>query len=151
MYTITVRQAVMADLPELAVLFDAYRQFQGQAGDLPAARGFLQQRFDHGESVIFVCHDGVEAQGFAQLYPIYSSVSMTRVFVLNDLYVHAHGRRKGVGARLLSALEDYAWSQGAARISLNVARDNLSAQQLYRKQGWQQDEKYFMVHRFPKG
>lgn len=150
MDVITVRQAVMADLPELATLFDAYRQFQGQASDVPAARRFLQQRFDHGESVVFVCHDGDQPLGFAQLYPIYSSVSMSRVFVLNDLFVQAHGRRKGVAARLLSAVEAYAWSLGAARISLNVARDNLSAQELYRSQGWQQDGQYFMFHRFPQ-
>lgn len=149
MDTMTVRQAVMADLEMLAALFDAYRQFQGQASDVPAARAFLQQRLDHGESVLFVCHEGTEPLGFAQLYPIFSSVSLSRVFVLNDLFVHAHGRRKGVAASLLSALEAYAWSLGAARISLNVARDNLSAQELYRKQGWQQDEQYFMVHRFP--
>ncbi len=150
MNTMTARQAVMADLPELAALFDAYRQFQGQTSDVPAARRFLQQCLDHGESVIFVCHEGADALGFAQLYPIYSSVSMTRVFVLNDLFVHAPHRRKGVAARLLSALEAYAWSLGAARISLNVAQGNLSAQQLYLAQSWKQDDQYFMFHRFPQ-
>ncbi|WP_395352713.1 GNAT family N-acetyltransferase [Variovorax sp. UC122_21] len=89
------------------------------------------------------------AVGFAQLYPIFSSVSLTRVFILNDLFVAAAGRRKGVGSRLLAAVESYAWSLGAARISLNVARDNVSAQQLYGRQGWEQDGKYFMYHRFP--
>jgi GNAT superfamily N-acetyltransferase len=149
MATISVRQAVMADLDALAALFDQYRQFQGQPGDLPAARAFLRERLDHGESVLFLCHDGTVPVGFAQLYPIFSSVSLTRVFILNDLFVAAAGRRKGVASRLLAAVESYAWSLGAARISLNVARGNLSAQQLYEQQGWKQDDKYFMYHRFP--
>ena len=149
MPTTSARQAVMADLDALAALFDQYRQFQGQPGDLLAARAFLRERLDHGESVLFLCHDGAVSVGFAQLYPIFSSVSLTRVFILNDLFVAAAGRRKGVASRLLAAVESYAWSLGAARISLNVARDNVSAQQLYERQGWEQDGKYFMYHRFP--
>ncbi len=54
MSSITVRQAALSDLDEVAVLFDQYRQFQGRPGDLPAARDFLRARFDHGESVVFM-------------------------------------------------------------------------------------------------
>ncbi|MEO8024243.1 GNAT family N-acetyltransferase [Polaromonas sp.] len=150
MNTISVRQAMLADLDALTLLFDEYRQFQRQRSDLTAARLFLQERFDHGESVIFVCHDGASPVGFAQLYPIYSSVTLSQVFVQNDLFVHESGRRKGVASRLLSALESYAWSLGSVRITLNVARDNASAQELYEKQGWKQDKQFFMYHRFPQ-
>jgi hypothetical protein len=38
MNSTSVRQAVLADLKELATLFDQYRQFQGQASDVAAAR-----------------------------------------------------------------------------------------------------------------
>lgn len=145
----TVRQAVVADLDELAPLFDQYRQFQGQATDPAAAREFLRQRLDHGEAVLFLCHAGAQALGFAQLYPSYSSVSLRRVFILNDLFVHEAGRRQGVAAALLAALEAYAWAMGASRVSLNVARDNLPAQQAYDALGWQRDAQFFMYHRFP--
>jgi GNAT superfamily N-acetyltransferase len=150
MNEIVVRQAVMADLDELASLFDRYRQFQGKAGDLAAARAFLRDRFDHGESVLFMAHHGATPVGFAQLYPSFSSVSLTRVFVLNDLFVHEPGRRKGVASKLLSALESYAWSLGAARVTLNVARDNTAAQELYEAKGWRQDDQFFMYHRLPQ-
>ena len=147
---ISTRQAVLSDLEELAPLFDQYRQFQGQAGDLAAARSFLRERFDHGESVLFIALEGARPVGLAQLYPSFSSVSLSRVFILNDLFVHESGRRKGVAAMLLAALEAYAWSLGSARVSLNVARGNVSAQQLYEAQGWKQDDQFFMYHRFPK-
>jgi|SRR6185503_339176 len=148
---ITVRQAVLSELDQLAALFDQYRQFQGQRGDVTAARSFLRERFDHGESVAFIAYDGATPVGFAQLYPSFSSVSLSRVFVLNDLFVRDSGRRKGVASKLLSAVEAHAWSLGAARITLNVARDNGSAQQLYEARGWKADDQFFMYHRFPGG
>ena len=46
MSDISIRQAVLTDLDALAPLFDRYRQFQGRASDLAAARTFLRARFD---------------------------------------------------------------------------------------------------------
>ena len=149
MSNIDVRQAVLHELDELVVLFDRYREFQGQAGDLPAARGFLQARFDHGDSVIFIARETQVSIGFAQLYPSYSSVSLARVFVLNDLFVQESARRKGVASRLLAAVEAYAWSLGAARVTLNVAKNNKHGQALYEAKGWRQDEQFHMYHRYP--
>jgi len=150
MSSIAVHQAVFSDLEELAILFNQYREFQGKASDLPAAREFLQARFNHGESIVFLAHEGNLTVGFAQLYPSYSSTSLARVFILNDLFVHESGRRKGVASRLLAAAEGYAWALGAARVTLNVARDNKAGQALYKAQGWSQDAEFFMYHRFPK-
>jgi ribosomal protein S18 acetylase RimI-like enzyme len=149
MSSITVRQAVFSDLDELAELFDQYRIFQGKNSNLSAARAFLQARFDHGESVVFIAHKRSVPLGFAQLYPSYSSTSLARVFILNDLFVHEKGRRMGLASKLLAALESYAWSHGAARVTLNVAKDNESGQALYEAQGWSRDAQFFMYHRYP--
>jgi GNAT superfamily N-acetyltransferase len=151
MSRLTVRQAVFGDLGELAALFDQYRVFQGKDSDLGAARAFLQARFDHGESVVFIAYENSLPLGFAQLYPSYSSTSLARVFILNDLFVHEKGRRKGVASRLLAALEGYAWAHGAARVTLNVTRDNEPGQALYEAQGWSKDAQFFMYHRYPSG
>ena len=151
MSTTVVRQAALADLDALATLFDQYRQFQGKASNLPAARSFLLDRFDHGESVVFIAFVAQAAVGFAQLYPSFSSVTLSRVFILNDLFVSEGGRRKSVASQLLAALEAYAWALGSSRVTLNVARENTSAQELYRSGGWKQDEQFFMYHRFPEG
>ena len=144
-----VRQAVVSDLIELAELFNQYRIFQGKDSDLSAGRAFLQARFNYGDSVIFIAHEISAPLGFAQLYPSYSSTSLSRVFILNDLFVQEKGRRKGVASRLLAAVENYAWSHAAARITLNVAKGNESGQALYEGQGWSKDAQFFMYHRFP--
>ena len=82
-HEITVRQAVSADLEPLTDLFDQYRQFQGQHADRAAARSFLKARFDHGESILFIALAGDAPLGFAQLYPSFSSVALSRVFILS--------------------------------------------------------------------
>ena len=146
--TLQVRQAVLSDLDNLALLFNEFREFQGKELDLAGARQFLLDRFNHSESVVFIAHaDGVPA-GFAQLYPSFSSTALARVFILNDLYVRDTGRRQGVASSLLTAIEEYAWTFGAVRVTLNVARTNTRGQALYEARGWQQDREHFMYHRF---
>lgn len=149
MRIVNVRQAVLADLDDVAGLFDQYRQFQGKAADLPACRAFLHDRFNHAESAVFMATLEGQPVGFAQLYPSFSSTALARVFVLNDLFVSDSGRRSGVGTALLAAAERYAWSFGACRVSLNVAHVNAAAQELYGANGWVRDSEFFMYHRYP--
>lgn len=147
MSNIEVRQAVLADLDDLAVLFDDYRQFYECQSDLQAAKAFLEARISHGESSLFIAHDGASPVGFAQLYPCFSSVSMARTFILNDLYVRPQARRKGVARRLLVAAEQFGAALGAARLTLTTAITNEAAQALYVAAGWKRDEKFHVFHR----
>lgn len=140
--TITTRQASVADLDQLAPLFDGYRQFYRGVSDVAGARAFLQARLERSESVILLAEDGNQAVGFTQLYPSFSSLSMGSTFVLNDLFVSETARKRGVGAALLTAAVQYAKSTGAIALSLSTARDNTTAQSLYRAMGWQQDQTY---------
>ena len=146
MSTVTVRQAILADLEGLVPLFDGYRQFYGKDGDLAAARAFLLSRFDHGESVLFIAYQGDVPVGFTQLYPSFSSVSLARVFILNDLFVHEQARRTGTASRLLIAATEYAESTGAVRLSLNTEVTNEAAQALYQSLGWKQDKQFYSYH-----
>ena len=143
---LVVRQAALADLPLVAPLLDAYRQFYGRAGDLDAATAFLRARFDHGESAIFLAFDGTEPVGFTQLYPSFSSASLARVFILNDLFVVPSHRRGGVGSALLDAATGYARALGAVRVSLNTDIANTTAQATYEARGWKRDREYFAYH-----
>lgn len=149
MSTIQIRQAVLADLDALSVLFDGYRQFYERESDVAAAKQFLTDRFNHGESVVFIAHDGTEPVGFAQLYPSFSSVSLGRIYIVNDLFVNAAGRRKGVGAGLLSASIDFAKTVGAIRLALSTAHTNANAQALYEAKGWTRDDDFFYVYPLP--
>ncbi|HEX8612827.1 MAG TPA: GNAT family N-acetyltransferase [Telluria sp.] len=150
MSTIQIRQAVLADLDALSVLFDGYRQFYERDSDVAAAKRFLTDRFNHGESVLFIAHDGSEPVGFAQLYPSFSSVSLGRIYILNDLFVNALGRCKGVGSQLISASVDFAKTVGAIRLALSTAHTNANAQALYEAKGWKRDDDFFYVYTIPE-
>ena len=147
MPAVLVRQAVLADLAVLAPLFDGYRQFYGRAPDPAAAEAFLRARFDHGESVLVLATDaGGRPLGFTQLYPSFSSVSLARTFILNDLFVVPDRRRSGVGSALLQAAVDHARALGAVRVSLNTDVANTTAQATYEARGWKRDREYHAYH-----
>jgi ribosomal protein S18 acetylase RimI-like enzyme len=135
----SIHRATLADLDALAVLFDGYRRFYGQATDVPRARAFLAERLERDEAVVFLAERDGAAVGFTLLYPGFTSVGTARVFVLNDLYVAEQVRRCGVGVALLEAAAAYARAAGAPRISLETAQDNHAAQALYRRAGWTAD------------
>ena len=146
MNPITVRQAVLADIDAVAQLFDAYRQFYGKTSDIEAAKVFLLERFNHGESILFLAFENDKPIGFTQLYPSFSSVSMARVYVLNDLYVDSQVRGKGVGKKLLNAATEYAKSFAAVRVTLSTDIANKTAQFMYESAGWKRDSEYFVYH-----
>src|SRR5690242_1831242 len=102
MTAVQVTRATVDDIETVAPLFDAYRQFYQQPSDLDGARAFLAERVGRDESAIFLAllDDGTPA-GFTQLYPIFSSTSMQRAWLLNDLFVAPAARRAGVGRALL--------------------------------------------------
>ena len=142
----TIRRATPDDLEVVSGLFDQYRQFYRAASDLDAARRFLGERLASGDSVVLLAWDGAEAFGFTQLYPSFSSLSMARIFILNDLFVAPAGRRRGVGAALLDAAADFGRASGAIRLTLSTEVTNTTAQSLYEGKGWKRDASFFVYN-----
>ncbi|KAF0740656.1 hypothetical protein Ae201684P_002205 [Aphanomyces euteiches] len=135
--TYQVHQASVADVDEVAPLFDAYRVFYKQPSDLPRAKRFLHDRLSSNESVVFFATDeNGTAVGFVQLYPSFSSVTTERVWVLNDLYVAATARRNGVAKLLMNRARDFVQERQDKGLTLETGADNLSAQALYESLGY---------------
>lgn len=134
---ITITRATIDDADAVAPLFDLYRGFYEQPSDPALANAFIHERLSRGESVVLLARDGNATVGFAQLYPSFSSVRAGRTWVLNDLYVHADARRRGVARALLSAAADFARADGALRLELETDHGNHTAQALYRAMGWE--------------
>jgi GNAT superfamily N-acetyltransferase len=140
---ITVSDATPDDLEAVAQLFDAYRMFYRQPTDLAAARAFISERFRRRDAVIFVAYRGGEPAGFTQLYPSLSSVSMAPIWILNDLFVIATARGRGVGRQLMDRAREFARKSGAVRIELTTERSNTTAQALYRAAGYARDDVFY--------
>lgn len=139
MPSLSVRRAGPGDLDALAPLFDGYRVFYRKPSDPEAARQFMADRLGAGDSVIFLARLGAEAVGFTELYPPFSSVRMRRVWLLNDLYVAEGARRQGVAEALMNAARDFAGADGAVAVQLATERDNVGAQALYERLGYERD------------
>lgn len=137
-----IAQATLQDLDLLVPLLDGYRVFYKQPSDKRAARRFLRARLQAGDSTIFLAQDGNAASGFAQLYPSFSTVGLSPIYILNDLFVVPSARGKGVGAALLTHAQHWCRQRGGKGLTLETAVDN-PAQQLYERLGWQKDTHCF--------
>ncbi|MNS47292.1 Acetyltransferase (GNAT) family protein [compost metagenome] len=133
-----IHQATSVDIDDLTLLFDAYRQFYGQAPAPMAAAAFIAERLAKSESVIFLARGETgEAIGFAQLYPAFSSVAMKRMWYLNDLFVAASARQQGVARALLKQVATFARETDALTVKLATAVSNRPAKALYESEGYQ--------------
>ena len=131
----------------MAELFDAYRQFYGREPAPDACSRFVQARLETGDSVLFVALLKSAPVGFTQLYPSFSSIRMGRTYILNDLFVAREARGRGVATALIGAAETFAREAGAVGMDLSTARNNETAQALYRSLGWHRDETFVTFNR----
>lgn len=144
---ITIVKADQQHVESLAQLFDAYRVFYEQESNLKAAAAFLSQRLSKNESTVFMAFSDDQAIGFTQLYPLFSSVSLQSMHLLNDLYVDSAFRGKGVASLLLNEAKRFALENGSKGLSLETHNTN-PAQALYERLDWVKDEEY--LHYFWK-
>ncbi len=142
-HSVEVVRATLDHLDPLTRLFDGYRQFYEQPSNLEGARLFLQARLERDESVIFMARLNGTSVGFVQLYPAFSSVSLKRLWILNDLFVAQVARRHGVATTLILRATAFARDSGAKGLVLETAHNNLTAQRLYERLGWRRDEEFY--------
>ena len=135
-------QATLEHLDLLAPLFVKYREFYGMLSYPESSRKFLEKRLRRKESVIYLAlaDDEDKLLGFCQLYPSYSSLSLKRVWILNDIYVAEDARRQLVADRLLHTAKQMAKETNAVRMRVATSRDNEVAQKVYESIGFVEDE-----------
>lgn len=139
---ISLRIASRSDLEELSELFDLYRKFYGFPSNLAGAKKFLEDRLLHKDSVLIVAEGGGSLLGFAQLYPIFSSLSMKRDYILNDLYIRETERRKGTAKKILKEAANHIIEHGGKGMGLETHPDNRHARHLYERFGFKLNEEY---------
>lgn len=134
-----ISKANASDLPELHALVEKYRAFYKQA-ESDKTLSYLEQRIANDEAIVFIARVNGEAVGFTLLYPTFSTVSLSNIWLLNDLYVDESARGNGIASELMDVAELAAKSAGATRVFLRTANDNLPAQSLYEGRNWVKDE-----------
>lgn len=137
---IQIRECNINDIRPLIELFDAYRVFYKMVTDRPSAEMFLAHRIKNKDSVIYVSeNEKSELTGFVQLYPLFSSIRMQRLWLLNDLYVDPKERSKGISKKLIEQAKQLAVQSGSCGLMLETAKSNLIGNQLYPATGFELD------------
>lgn len=142
-FEMEIHLATIEDLEGVSNLFNSYRVFYEQPSDLEGAKKYIKERLENEESAIFVVKDNQKYVGFIQLYPTFSSISMQKAWILNDMFVDLEARKQGIGQMLIQQAKDYALKTSAISIVLETAPDNYAAQKLYEKNGYVRDTQFY--------
>ncbi|HJF27926.1 GNAT family N-acetyltransferase [Acinetobacter bohemicus] len=145
-----VRRAQSEDLHNLAVLFDEYRQFYGASSNFDLSHQFLKQRFEDGQTVIFINTKDEALIGFIVLYLGFSSVACSTYYILDDVYISPAYRRQGAAKQLIDTAVLFAKHQQALRISLETQKNNYQSHHLYESMGFVKDDEFQTYHCFLK-
>jgi GNAT superfamily N-acetyltransferase len=108
----------------------------------------LRERLTRTESVIYFAQNEPKGPllGFAQLFPLFSSLRLCRSWLLNDLFVVPEARRGGIAAALLRRAEELARESGAGLLELATHQSNRTAQRVYSTAGWSRDDDFYHYH-----
>ncbi|MGE8154929.1 GNAT family N-acetyltransferase, partial [Pseudomonas vancouverensis] len=133
-------QATLEHLDLLTPLFVKYREFYGSLPYPDSSRAFLEKRLRRKESVIYLAFsDDDKLMGFCQLYPSFSSLSLKRVWILNDIYVAEDARRQLVADNLIRTAKKMAKETNAVRMRVSTSSHNKVAQKTYESIGFKED------------
>lgn len=138
----SVKKASLSDLDSLVPLFEAYRFFYGKNLNRKLSTAFLKARLQNRESVIYMAYWGKKAVGFTQLYPLFSSTRLQRLWLLNDLFVDSEYRQKGFASLLIKKAQQLSQETEASGLLLETEKSNLPANQLYPQLGFKQDNEH---------
>jgi GNAT superfamily N-acetyltransferase len=134
-----------ADLPELLPLMRGYCDFyevDPPDDELVVMSRELMARPEL-EGVQLIARDEDErAVGFATIFWTWSTLSASRIAVMNDLFVSPDARGGGTAEALIAACAERAREHGATSLDWQTARDNERARRVYDRIGGHADDRW---------
>jgi ribosomal protein S18 acetylase RimI-like enzyme len=134
-----------ADLPDLLPLMRGYCDFYEVAPSdealLAMSRELIASPELDGTQLIARDEQG-RAVGFATIFWTWSTLSATRIAVMNDLFVAEHARGSGAAEALIRACAERAGERGATSLDWQTAHNNHRAKKLYDRVGGKRDERW---------
>ena len=94
---------------------------------------------------IFLIETGGEVAGYVVLALGFSLEFGGRDAFLDELFVRAPFRKRGIGTEAMDYVSSIAQSFGVRALHLEVERANISAQEFYRKHGFKDHNRYLMT------
>ena len=139
----TIETVAEGDLPELLPLMRGYCDFYEVSPADEALLGLSRTLIADPE------HEGVQligrdddrnAIGFATIFWTWTTLSASRIGVMNDLFVTADARGTGLADALIRECVERCRARGAKSLGWQTAKDNECAQAVYERVGGQRSE-----------
>ena len=90
----------------------------------------------HPAAVVFLACNDDAVVGVAVCFRLFSTFAGRPLLNIHDIAVDRAHRGRGIGTRLLQAVEESARDSGCCKVTLEVRQDNPSAERLYRRFGF---------------
>ena len=134
---------------EIPTLLEMMREFYAQQEmrfDGPAASDALARALSNPElAQIYLIFRGTELAGYFALTFCFSLEFQGRFALLDEIYVREPFRRQKLGTAVVVFAEDLCRKAGIKALRLEVGRENMGAQSLYRVAGFKEDERNLMT------
>lgn len=145
---VAFRLADVADIDLLVEFMREFYEFDHLAFDERVARPALRKILgDDSLGSVWLIQTGGSPIGYVVLTLGFSLVFGGRDAFVDEIYLRAEHRGRGVGRRALEFVEGACRSLGVQALHLEVARDNTNAQAVYRKFGFKDHDHYLMTKR----
>src|SRR5690606_14549942 len=105
---------------------DDYRVHFGQQSDIKATYEFIYRNVSREDAVIFIAEANEQVIGFVQLYKMLSSMKMSNLLIINDLFLTADARGQRIGEQLMNQAFTYGKENGYETIYLETEKSNIA-------------------------
>jgi ribosomal protein S18 acetylase RimI-like enzyme len=142
----TFRPAGAGDIDSILAFMRLLYAQDGVPFDEPAARttlgGIVRER---NLGRVWMIDEGPEPIGYMILTLGYSLEYRGRDAFVDELFVRADRRRRGIGRKAMAVMEQACRDLEVRALHLEVERQNSAAQALYRKFGFTDHDRYLMT------
>lgn len=137
-----IKRCEINDLERISILFDEYRQRYKQPSNIKSVSDYLLRRLENQEALIYLVESDEDLHGFAVLYPSFSSIGLSAIWLLNDFYLASGNNKRGMAQALLKRIAQDCEEAGVIRVEVSTIKENHRLHKLYRDNGFEKDYKY---------
>lgn len=135
-----------SDADELVELMREFYAFEHLAFDEAAARIALGQILSEGKfGVVHLIRVGAETAGYLVVTFAFSLEFHGRDAFVDELYLRENFRGSGIGKASIEFAAEVCRAEGIAALHLEVERENTRAQNLYRRAGFRDHDRYLLT------
>jgi diamine N-acetyltransferase len=144
----TFKPAEAADVAALLPMIRALCELDGMSFDESKVRRALAQILaDESLGRVWLIELGDESAGYLVLTFGFSLEFGGRDAFIDEVYVREEFRGRGLGRRAIGLAERACRERGIGALHLEVERANTGAQELYRRSGFRDHDRYLMTKR----